>query len=132
MLCVDLHCHSTASDGLLPACDVARRAVGNGVNMLALTDHDDLGGLEVARSVAEASGVRFINGVEVSIEWGGIQIHVLGLNFNADDEALNSGLASIRAGRVDLARSLAEALDKIGIEGGCEGAVRYADHPNVI
>ena len=74
MLCVDLHCHSTASDGLLPAGDVARRAVGNGVNMLALTDHDDLGGLEVARSVAEASGVRFINGVEVSVAANGSQL----------------------------------------------------------
>ena len=132
MLCVDLHCHSTASDGLLPAGDVARRAVGNGVNMLALTDHDDLGGLKVARAVAEASGVRFINGVEVSIEWGGIQIHVLGLNFNADDEALNSGLASIRAGRVDRARRMAEALEKIGIEGGFEGAMRYAENPSLI
>ena len=63
MLNVDLHCHSTSSDGLLPSAEVARRAAGNGVDMLALTDHDELGGLAAARAVADELGMRFVNGV---------------------------------------------------------------------
>ena len=72
ILNADLHCHSTASDGLLPAAEVVRRAAENGVELLALTDHDDLGGLGEARSIADEVGMRFVNGVEISIEWGEI------------------------------------------------------------
>jgi predicted metal-dependent phosphoesterase TrpH len=129
---VDLHCHSTASDGLLPAAGVARRAAENGVEILALTDHDDLGGLAAARSVADEVGMRFVNGVEISIEWGGLQVHILGFNFAVDDEALNAGLASIRSGRVDRAQRMAAALDAIGIHGSFDGAMRYAENPNLI
>ena len=132
MLRVDLHCHSTASDGLLPASEVVKRALVNGVDLLALTDHDDLSGLEAARTVAVASGMRFVNGVEVSIEWGGIQVHILGLNFDVDDQALNAGLASIRSGRVERARCMAAALKEIGIDGCFEGAMRYAENPSLI
>ena len=132
MLSVDLHCHSTASDGLLPAAEVVRRAAGNGVSLLALTDHDDLGGLKVAQSAAAAAAICFVNGVEISIEWGGIQVHILGLNFDADDQALNAGLASIRSGRVERAQRMAAALEEIGIDGCFEGAMRYAENPNLI
>lgn len=129
---VDLHCHSTASDGLLPAAEVARRALQNGVELFSLTDHDDLGGLSAARSVVNEAGAGFVTGVEVSIEWGGLQIHVLGFNFDADDAALNAGLASIRSGRVNRAQRMAAELEKVGIPGCFEGAMRYAENPNLI
>ena len=129
---VDLHCHSSASDGLLPAADVARRAAGNGVEMLSLTDHDNLGGLADARQVAEETGVRFINGVEISIEWGGLQVHILGYNFDASDAVLNAGLESIRAGRLERARRMSLELEKIGITGSFEGALRYAENPTLV
>ncbi len=129
---VDLHCHSTASDGLLPAAEVVRRAAENGVDMLALTDHDELSGLTAARSVADELGMRFVNGVEVSIEWLGLQVHILGFAFDADDEALNAGLAAIRSGRVDRARRMAAALEKIGIPGCFDGAMGHAENPNLI
>lgn len=132
MLNVDLHCHSTASDGLLPPADVARRAAANGVELLALTDHDDLGGLPAAQTVADEVGMRFVNGVEISIEWGGLQVHVVGLNFNAANAALNAGLASIRSGRIDRARRMSAEFEKIGIQGCFEGAMRYAENPNLI
>lgn len=132
MLNVDLHCHSTASDGLLLPADIVRRAAENGVEMLALTDHDDLGGLSTARSVADEFGMRFINGVEISIEWGGLQVHILGYNFDADDQVLNAGLASIRSGRLDRAQRMAVELDKIGIHGCFDGAMRHAENPNLI
>lgn len=132
MLNVDLHCHSNASDGLLPAADVARRAAQNHVDMLALTDHDGISGLAAARAVADEVGMRFINGVEISIEWGGLQIHVLGFAFAEADAALNDGLLAIRSGRVGRAQRMAAALEKIGIGGSFEGAMRHAENPHLI
>ena len=78
----DFHCHSIVSDGLLPPAEVARRAAANGVDLWALTDHDDIGGLDEARATAEEAGMRFVNGVEISIEWQGIPIHIVGLGFD--------------------------------------------------
>ena len=129
---VDLHCHSTASDGLLPAAEVARRAFANGVELLALTDHDNLDGLAAARAVADEVGMGLVNGVEISIEWGGLQVHILGLNFAADDQVLNDGLAAIRSGRISRAQRMAAELDKVGIHGAFEGAMRHAENPTLI
>ncbi len=100
--------------------------------MLALTDHDDLGGLPAARVVADETGMRFVSGVEISIEWGGLQVHILGYNFDVDDEALNAGLESIRSGRVARAQRMAVELDKIGIHGCFDGAMRHAENPSLI
>ena len=129
---VDLHCHSTASDGLLSAEALVRRAAANGVSLFSLTDHDDLGGLADARAVSLEAGMQFINGVEVSIEWGGLQVHVVGLNFDERDAALNAGLLSIRSGRVGRARRMSAELEKVGIAGCFEGAMRHAENPNLI
>jgi hypothetical protein len=129
---VDLHCHSTASDGLLPPAGVVRRAAANGVDMLSLTDHDDLGGLPAARLVADEVGMRFVNGVEISIEWGGLQVHIIGYAFDADDRVLNDGLASIRSGRISRARRMAADLETVGIGGCFDGAMRFAENPNLI
>lgn len=128
----DFHCHSTASDGLLPAAEVARRAAGNGVQLLALTDHDDLAGLPAARAAAEEMGMGLVNGVEVSIEWEGLSIHVVGLGFDIANAVLNEGLAGIRSGRVERAKRMAEALDAIAVRGAFEGAMAYAENPNLI
>ena len=99
---------------------------------MALTDHDSLSGLPAARAVADDVGMRFVNGVEVSIEWGGLQVHILGLAFDADDAALNDGLEAIRSGRIDRARRMAAELDKIGIGGAFDGAMRHAANPSLI
>lgn len=128
----DLHCHSTCSDGLLPAAEVARRAAANGVDMLALTDHDDVDGLAAAREVADAVGMAFVNGVEISIEWERLQIHVLGLAFDVADAPLNAGLAAIRSGRIERARRMSAELALVGVGGAFEGAMRYAANPNLI
>ncbi|WP_218122625.1 3',5'-nucleoside bisphosphate phosphatase [Propionivibrio dicarboxylicus] len=131
-LIVDLHCHSTVSDGLLSPEALVRRAAGNGVSLLSLTDHDGVSGLARARQEAETVGMRFVNGVEISIEWGGAQVHLLGYRFDADDAALTGGLASIHSGRLVRARSMSESLEKIGIAGCFEGAMRFAENPKLI
>ncbi len=132
VLIADLHSHSRASDGLLSPAEVVQRAAENSVELLALTDHDDLGGLAAARAVAEQLEMRFIDGVEISIEWGGLQVHIVGLNFDPLNPQLNAGLAGIRTGRTGRARRMSEALEKTGIAGCFEGALRYAENPNLI
>src|SRR5450756_393751 len=101
----DLHCHSNASDGLLTPAELVRRAAANGVDILALTDHDELCGLAEARAQAATLGLRFIDGVEVSITWGGITIHVVGLNIDPGNQQLQQGLHVIRQGRAERAKN---------------------------
>ena len=128
----DLHCHSTASDGLLAPAELVRRASGNGVDILALTDHDEISGLAEARAQAQAEGLRFIDGVEVSITWGGITIHVVGLNLDPDNQQLQHGLHAIRQGRAERAKKMAADLARVGIPDSLEGAYAYVENPNLI
>jgi predicted metal-dependent phosphoesterase TrpH len=128
----DLHCHSTASDGLLAPAELVRRASANGVEVLALTDHDELCGLAEARTQAAALGLRFIDGVEVSVSWGGITIHVVGLNVDPQNERLQRGLLAIRQGRTERAKKMAQDLARVGIPGSLEGAYAYVENPNLI
>jgi 3',5'-nucleoside bisphosphate phosphatase len=125
-------CHSSVSDGLLPPAALARRAAANGVDLWALTDHDDLGGLCEARAVAEEAGMRFVNGVEISIEWHQVPIHIVGLGFDASHPDLTGGLHTLRSGRLERARKMGDALAAIGIPGVFEGALRYVTNPNLI
>ncbi len=133
VLNADLHCHSTVSDGLLAPADLVARAHGNGVDLLALTDHDELGGLAEARAAAAALGLRFADGVEVSISWGDDQtVHIVALGVDPQNAALCEGLASIRSGRDSRAARMAAELDKVGIHGAYEGALRYAGNPALV
>ena len=129
----DLHCHSTVSDGLLSPTDMVRRAHSNGVDLLALTDHDEIGGLEAAAAMAGELGMRFINGVEISVSWGDDQtVHILGLGFDRQFTPLVQGLANVRGGRDSRARRIAAELDKVSIHGAYEGALKYVSNPALI
>ncbi|MDV7212894.1 PHP domain-containing protein, partial [Azotobacter beijerinckii] len=92
---VDLHCHSTASDGALSPAEVVRRAHGRGVRLLALTDHDTLDGLPEAQAAAAGLDIELINGIELSALWGGATVHVLGYAFAGDAPALRLALAGL-------------------------------------
>ena len=129
----DLHCHSTVSDGLLAPAEVVRRAHGNGVELLSLTDHDELGGLAEARATAGEIGLRFVDGVEVSISWGDDQtVHIVGLAVDPSNAALLEGLKQVRSGRDARAGRMAAELDKAGIHGAYEGALRHVGNPALI
>jgi predicted metal-dependent phosphoesterase TrpH len=128
----DLHCHSTASDGLLDAAALVERAKANGVGVLALTDHDELAGLAQARMAADACALRFIDGVEISVTWGGITVHVVGLGIDPANEALRAGLAQVRSSRLRRAKKIGEALDSVGITGSYDGALARAENPDII
>ena len=132
MLNADLHCHSTVSDGALAPTEVARRAHANGVELWALTDHDEIGGIAEAREAARSLGMGFVTGVEVSVTWAGRTIHVVGLGFYEHDEALRSGLARTRSGREHRAREMAAQLEAVGIDDAFEGALRHVGNPDLI
>jgi predicted metal-dependent phosphoesterase TrpH len=129
----DLHCHSTVSDGLLAPAQLVQRAHGNGVELLALTDHDELGGLAEARAAAGELALRFVDGVEVSISWGDDQtVHIVGLGIDPANTALSEGLRQVRSGRDARAGRMAAELDKAGIHGAYEGALRHAGNPALV
>ena len=132
MLNIDLHCHSKVSDGTLTPTQLVERAATRGVSMLALTDHDDLGGLDEARRVANEKNIIFINGVEISVTWRNRTLHIIGLDVDPKYLPLEQGLAAIRSGRVTRGSKIAAQLDKFGIQGSLEGAYCYAGEDGLI
>jgi predicted metal-dependent phosphoesterase TrpH len=112
---------------------LVQRAHGNGVELLALTDHDELGGLAEARAAAGELALRFVDGVEVSISWGDDQtVHIVGLGIDPANTALSEGLRQVRSGRDARAGRMAAELDKAGIHGAYEGALRHAGNPALV
>lgn len=132
MLNYDLHCHSNVSDGVLSPAELVGRAAARGVTMLALTDHDDVRGLEAAAEAARLCDMRFVNGVEISVSWRKHTVHIVGLNIDPTNAALLEGLGSVRGGRRRRAELMAESLARCGIHGALEGAYRYATNPDII
>ena len=128
----DLHCHSTHSDGLLAPAAVVARAKERGVDVLALTDHDELSGLAEARDAALAAGITLICGSELSVTWAGITIHIVALGIDPTNAALSEGLAGIRSGRSTRARRIGDALFDAGIHGAYEGAMRYVTSERLV
>ncbi|MBW8190157.1 PHP domain-containing protein [Neiella marina] len=115
---IDLHCHSTASDGVLTPQELIMRASNMQVDVLALTDHDTIEGLKAARLVATSikPPVQLINGVEISCAWQGLEIHVVGLNFDAEHPALNELLGKQAERRLTRAMTIAARLQRKGLE----------------
>lgn len=126
-LTFDLHSHTTISDGMLSPVELVAYAAKQGVDVLALTDHDDTGGLAIAAEEAKRWGLHFINGVEISVTWKKRTIHIVGLKINPEYPALKAGLAALRAGRHTRAEGMAASLDKVGITGSLEGAYQYVN-----
>jgi predicted metal-dependent phosphoesterase TrpH len=109
------------------------RAKANGVDLLALTDHDEIGGLEEARQAAAALGIRFVTGTEISVSWGDDQtVHIVGLNFDERHPDLIAGLARVRSGRDARAELMAAELAKVGIDDAYAGALKYVGNPALI
>jgi len=128
----DLHSHSTASDGTLAAAELARRAKANGVELWALTDHDELSGLPAARAAAAAAGLAFIDGIEISVTFAATTVHIVGLDIDPSNDELVAGIAQVRAGRELRARQMGDGLAKVGIKGAYEGATRLAPNPDLV
>ncbi|MBY0556739.1 MAG: PHP domain-containing protein [Burkholderiaceae bacterium] len=132
MLKVDLHCHSNVSDGVLTPTAVAHTARAAGVDVWALTDHDEVDGVAEARSAAQALGMQFVSGVEISITWAKQTVHIVGLQIDETHAGLCAGLAATRAGRDNRGRQIAAELDKVGIHGAYEGALKFVGNPDLM
>jgi predicted metal-dependent phosphoesterase TrpH len=128
----DLHCHSVVSDGTLTPEALAERAKANGVNLWALTDHDELGGQQRAKAAASALNLDYLAGVEISVTWMGQTIHIVGLGIDANHQGIIEGLRSTREGRGNRAKLMAEQLLKVGIPGAYEGALHFAGNHDLI
>jgi hypothetical protein len=128
----DLHSHSNVSDGMLPPAELVARARDRGVELFALTDHDEVAGLPEAAAAAERVGLPFVRGVEISVTWGSATIHVIGLGVEDPDGVLEARLGAVRSGRIRRAQEMSEQLARVGIEGAYEGALVYAGNPQMI
>ena len=132
ILNADLHCHSVISDGTLTPEALAARAHANGVELWALTDHDEIGGQTRAATAAKALGMGYLSGTEISVSFAGRTVHIVGLGFDIHSPGLQNGLQSTRGGRHDRAKDMAAGLAKVGIHGSFEGALTYAGTPDLI
>ena len=132
ILNADLHCHSVISDGTLTPEALAERARANGVELWALTDHDEIGGQHRAAAAAKAQGLKYLTGTEISITFAGHTVHIVGLGFDPDNAQLKAGLAQTRGGRGQRAQEMSDGLAAVGIKGAYEGALKYAGNLELI
>ena len=132
ILNADLHCHSVVSDGTLTPEELAVRAKANGVELWALTDHDEIGGQDRALAAAHANGMKYLTGTEISVTFANKTVHIVGLGFDAHDAQLVAGLHQTRGGRSERAQEMSEGLAKVGIHGAYEGALKYVGNPELI
>jgi predicted metal-dependent phosphoesterase TrpH len=128
----DLHNHSTCSDGLLTPTQLIELAARTGTDAIALTDHDNIDGLAEAEAAAKDAGIGFVPGVEISVSWGDTTLHVVGLKIDPGAPALRAGLASIRGGRMDRAKRIAQALGKLGFPDTFEAAYALAANETLL
>ncbi|MEJ7687197.1 MAG: 3',5'-nucleoside bisphosphate phosphatase [Variovorax sp.] len=132
ILNADLHCHSVVSDGTLTPEALAARASANGVELWALTDHDEIGGQQRAAAAAREHGMKYLTGTEISVTFANETVHIVGLGFDPGDAAMTEGLYDTRGGRGKRAQEMAEGLAKVGIHGAYEGALRFVGNPELI
>jgi len=128
----DLHCHSVISDGTLTPEALAERAKAQGVELWALTDHDEIGGQQRAACAARAVGLPYLTGVEISVTFIEQTIHIVGLGFDPENQALQRGLRQTRGGRGQRALDMSEGLARVGIHGAYEGALKFAGNHDLI
>jgi predicted metal-dependent phosphoesterase TrpH len=132
ILNADLHCHSVVSDGTLTPEQLAARASANGVELWALTDHDEIGGQARALAAAKAHGMKYLTGVEISVTFAGETVHIVGLGFDANSPVMQDGLGATRGGRGPRAMEMAAGLAAAGIPGAYEGALKFVGNPALI
>jgi predicted metal-dependent phosphoesterase TrpH len=132
ILNADLHCHSVVSDGTLTPEQLAARAHANGVDLWALTDHDEIGGQQRALAAARENGMKYLTGTEISVTFAGETVHIVGLGFDAADPRMAQGLQRTRGGRGQRALEMAKGLAGVGIQGAYEGALKFAGNPELI
>lgn len=124
---IDLHCHSTASDGSLSPSELVGKAAAVGIKHLALTDHDTTAGVPEATRAAQQHGIQLIPGVEISAHWQKRTLHIVGLNIDPSANALHTGLANAAKQRDQRAEKMAAKLEKCGVDKALDNARKLAN-----
>lgn len=128
----DLHSHSHLSDGTLAVADLVALAASRGVDLMALTDHDEVSGVADGRAAAAAHGMQFVGGVEISCEWCGLSIHIVGLRIDENEPQLAQTLHDIRRRRTVRAQQMGESFSAYGINDVLAGAMSFAPNPDLL
>lgn len=123
---VDLHLHTNRSDGVDPPSRVAARANALGIAAIAITDHDTVCGVEEAEQAAQGLGLGFLRGVEISAEYRGVDVHVVGLGIDLDCVPLLAKLDWLRQERETRLLRMVERLHALGIPVAHDGITRHA------
>ena len=128
---IDLHTHSNKSDGELSPYDLVTKASSNGIQMLALTDHDTVSGLSDAKKAATEKNINFINGVELSTQWDNKTIHIIGLNIESENALIIKACEKLKVLREDRAKKISQKLAKVGVRGAHEYTKKLAINGNI-
>ncbi len=112
---IDLHTHTTASDGRCSPVELVTLAAAAGVNVLSVTDHDTTAGLSEAAAASEKAGIELVAGIEMTAIVDGLDVHVLGYLFNPESASLAAFLSTQRARRVERVRQMVERLAELGV-----------------
>lgn len=123
----DLHSHSNASDGTLEPRELVQKAAQAGIDVLALTDHDTVDGIDEAVAEAPGAGIALVAGVEISVTWNKQLLHIVGLGVDTGCETLREGLRRLQQARRERAEEMGRMLEKQGIEGAYAGARALAN-----
>jgi predicted metal-dependent phosphoesterase TrpH len=126
----DLHCHSNCSDGELSVDRLLALAAEKKVDVLSITDHDTLSAYEQA-AMAGSPAIKIIPGIELSTQWQKIGIHILGLNVQLHNGAMQEAVSVQRRARQERAENIAGKLEKAGLKNALEGAKKYAGNAEI-
>jgi hypothetical protein len=125
---IDLHLHTTASDGTCPAAALVQQLVRAGVRAFSVTDHDTTAGLDEARAFAARAGLEFVNGIEITAVLDGDDVHVLGYAFDPRSRELARFLEGQRADRIRRARDISRRLADLGVPIDVDSVIAAATH----
>lgn len=128
---IDLHCHSNYSDGLLSPAELLERAHQNGLQLLALTDHDTVAGVLELQKANTNPDLRIISGIELSVQWKKYDVHILGLNINTHAEELQAVIREQQERRILRAQEIGAALQRIGVDDAYMKACDWAGHAKI-
>ena len=128
----DLHMHSIFSDGNYTPEQLAEMASENGVNLVSLTDHDEIAGNERMRKACEQKGIAFVSGVEISTGYANKEIHIVGLNIDTSCPELIKALQETKVNRIERAEEISKKLKEMGYPGALEGAMKFVTNPNLV
>lgn len=123
---IDLHTHSTCSDGMLTPTELLTKAKEQNIEVFSLTDHDTLTGLQEAQTAADKLGIKLVPGVELSVQWSGIPLHMVVLGFDKENDVLTSIVEKNQETRLERAKRIAQLLVKQGLPDLYEKAVLEA------